>query len=99
MPIRWHRKGRAERSGPCFFVRLFFPLNPPRDFGPIPVSPRGKAREVWVPCFMRLCCLAALFLTHPSLNRHLILTFLKLDIEFFHKTRMIPSESILLFLT
>ncbi len=25
MPIRWHRKGRAERSGPCFFVRLFFP--------------------------------------------------------------------------
>jgi len=43
--------------------------------------------------------LAALFLTHPSLNRHLIFTFLKSDMEFCHETRLIPSESILLFLT
>ena len=100
MPIRWHRRGRAERSGPCFrwFV-LVSPPKSPRGLRPIPVSPRGKAREVWVPCCVRFCCLAALFLPHPPFVRCLFFTYLKLDMEFFHEIRMIPSESILLFLT
>ena len=92
---------RAEPKGPALvsLARLDFPLNPLGDFAPFPFPPGERRGRCGFHAVCDFAVLAALFLTHPSLNRHLILSLLKLDMEFFHETRMIPSESILLFLT